>query len=55
LGKYTAEQLKEMALEVVEDVNVNGMLSLQLLLTMSALTNLEPDIVMERVKEYARA
>lgn len=54
VSKYTDEQLKEMALEVVVDLNANGLLSLQLLITMSALTNLEPEIVMERIKEYAR-
>ncbi len=54
MSKYTGEQLKEMALEVVKDFNNSGDRSFQLLLTMSVVTNLDPESVFERIKEYAR-
>lgn len=55
MSKYTTEELKEMALEVVVDANANGLLAFQLLITMSALMNMDPEVVFERIKEYARA
>lgn len=53
VSRYTDEELKEKALVVVDDLSANGLLGLQLVLTVSALTNLDPDIVTERIVEYA--
>lgn len=55
MAKYTNEELKEMALEFVRDKNMGGMRALQLILTMSAMTGLDPDIVMARIDALARS
>lgn len=53
VSRYTDEELTKMAREVVDDLSADGLLGLQLVLTVSALTNLDPDIVTERIVEYA--
>ena len=55
VSKYTKDELKKMALEVVEDANEGGLLAFQLMITISALTNMDPELVFERIKDYARA
>jgi len=54
LAKYTREQLKEMALEMVVDANAGGLLSFQVIITMSTVMGIDPEIVWERVREFAR-
>lgn len=54
MSMFMKIELQEMAIEVIEDNNESGLLSFQLIITMSALTNIDPDSVLERIKEYAR-
>jgi len=49
MPRYTAEQLSEYALEVIEDQAVAGMRSLQLIIVMAQLYSIEPEEAFDRI------
>lgn len=54
MSKYTGEKLKEMALTWVEHQNMGTIEALHVVITISVLTGLDPQAVVERIKELAR-
>lgn len=54
MSKYTGEELKEMALTWVNAQNMGTIEALHVVITISVLTELDPQVVVEHIKELAR-
>jgi len=49
VGKYTDEELSEMAMVVIEDQAVGGVRALQLTIILATVLNMEPEMVFDRI------
>jgi len=49
MGKYTAEELSEMAAKVIDDLSVGGHKSFALVITVATVTGMEPESVIDQI------